>query len=100
MHGLTVTCTGFEPVNAALRGQCVEPLHQHAIVQGRSFLPCCACTVYYNCDKCTTVFLFSCQSCLCGINDFRKSLFIVDCDFAQHLPVNSDACLLQSIHEL
>ncbi len=25
-----VTCTGFEPVNAALRGQCVEPLHQHA----------------------------------------------------------------------
>ncbi len=26
-----VTRTGFEPVNAALRGQCVKPLHQRAI---------------------------------------------------------------------
>lgn len=26
-----VTRTGFEPVNVALRGQCVKPLHQRAI---------------------------------------------------------------------
>ncbi len=26
-----VACTGFEPVNAALRGRCVEPLHQQAV---------------------------------------------------------------------
>ena len=25
-----VTSTGFEPVNAALRGRCVQPLHQLA----------------------------------------------------------------------
>ena len=26
-----VTCTGFEPVNAAVKGRCVKPLHQQAI---------------------------------------------------------------------
>ena len=26
-----VTSTGFEPVNAAVKGQCVKPLHQLAI---------------------------------------------------------------------
>lgn len=26
-----VTRMGFEPMNAALRGQCVEPLHQRVI---------------------------------------------------------------------
>ena len=26
-----VACTGFEPVNAALRGRCVKPLHQQAV---------------------------------------------------------------------
>ena len=26
-----VACTEFESVNAALRGQCVKPLHQQAI---------------------------------------------------------------------
>ena len=26
-----VTRTGFEPVNAAVKGRCVKPLHQHAI---------------------------------------------------------------------
>ena len=26
-----VTCTGFEPVNACVKGMCVEPLHQQAI---------------------------------------------------------------------
>ena len=35
----SVTCTGFEPVNAALRGQCVKPLHQHARHKGRCSLP-------------------------------------------------------------
>ena len=25
-----VTRTGFEPVNAAVKGRCVKPLHQHA----------------------------------------------------------------------
>ena len=25
-----VTCTGFEPVNAAVKGRCVKPLHQQA----------------------------------------------------------------------
>ena len=25
-----VTCTGFEPVNAAVKGRCVKPLHQLA----------------------------------------------------------------------
>lgn len=27
-----VTSTGFEPVNAAVKGRCVKPLHQLAIV--------------------------------------------------------------------
>ena len=27
-----VTCTGFEPVNAAVKGRCVKPLHQQATV--------------------------------------------------------------------
>lgn len=26
-----VTCMGFEPMNAAVRGQCVKPLHQQAM---------------------------------------------------------------------
>ena len=25
-----VTCTGFEPMNAAVKGRCVKPLHQQA----------------------------------------------------------------------
>ena len=29
-----VTCTGFEPVNAAVKGRCVKPLHQQAIKNG------------------------------------------------------------------
>ena len=29
-----VTRTGFEPVNAAVKGQCVKPLHQRAIMVG------------------------------------------------------------------
>ncbi len=28
MRALTMMRTGFEPVNAALRGRCVKPLHQ------------------------------------------------------------------------
>lgn len=37
-----VACTEFESVNAALRGQCVEPLHQHAICKGEDeLLPAC-----------------------------------------------------------
>ena len=27
---LLVTLTGFEPMNAAVKGQCVKPLHQRA----------------------------------------------------------------------
>ena len=27
-----VTRTGFEPVNAAVKGRCVKPLHQHAMI--------------------------------------------------------------------
>ena len=30
---LAVTRTGFEPVNAALRGRCVKPLHQRAVIE-------------------------------------------------------------------
>ena len=26
-----VTCTGFEPVNDAVKGRCVKPLHQQAM---------------------------------------------------------------------
>ena len=33
-----VACTGFEPVNAALRGRCVEPLHQQAMCNQYSTL--------------------------------------------------------------
>ena len=28
-----VTRTGFEPMNACVKGMCVEPLHQRAIIQ-------------------------------------------------------------------
>ncbi len=28
-----VTRTGFEPVNAAVKGRCVKPLHQRAIIK-------------------------------------------------------------------
>ena len=30
LYFLLVTRTGFEPVNAAVKGRCVKPLHQRA----------------------------------------------------------------------
>ncbi len=34
-----VTCTGFEPVSAAVKGRCVKPLHQHATFVCHKIIP-------------------------------------------------------------
>ena len=34
-----VTRMGFEPMNAAVKGQCVKPLHQRAIKENKRHFP-------------------------------------------------------------
>ncbi len=57
-----VTCTGFEPVNAAVKGRCVKPLHQHAI---------CLNIIAQPLDLCKWFFVFFCS---CGQYDLHDTI--------------------------
>ena len=54
-----VTCTGFEPVSAAVKGRCVKPLHQHA-----TLLPnWCLNIILKGLSNCKTFFLCGRKIC-------------------------------------
>ena len=70
-----VTCTGFEPVSAAVKGRCVKPLHQHA-----TLLPnWCLNIILKGLSNCKTFFFCVVEkfSCCPTVNSILPFMYLI-----------------------
>ncbi len=70
-----VTCTGFEPVSAAVKGRCVKPLHQHA-----TLLPnWCLNIILKGLSNCKTFFLCGRKIFVLPNSKLHSAIYVSDC---------------------